>query len=63
MRGDTMIQTSEGVWQHGDWTITIWHGQRINLWVWRATSKTDHRKGVVQALSEESAAELIEAEL
>ncbi len=58
-----MIQTDDGTWHWGDWVITIWQGKRLDLWHWRATSHMEHRKGVVQALSEEDAASLIEAEL
>ena len=61
--GGEMIQTSEGAWQHGEWTVTVWMAATEGMWHYRATSRSNHKKGIVQAWSEESAADMVALEL
>ncbi len=58
-----MIQTSEGVWQHGEWTVTVWMADTEGMWHYRATRKEQHVKDIVNAWSEGSAADMVALEL
>ncbi len=61
--GGKMIQTSEGVWSWNGWTITVWLAATEGMWHYRATSRSDHKKGIVQAWDEQSAADMVALEL
>ena len=59
-----MIQTDDNTWTHKGWIITIWQGQTVGLWEYRASRPgSPHKHSFVQAWSEESAAEMVALEL
>ena len=59
-----MIQTPDGNWEHNGWVITVWQGQTVGLWEYRASrAGSPHRHDFVQAWSEASAADMVALEL
>ena len=59
-----MIKTDEGTYTHNGWVITIWQGQTVGMWEYRASrAGSPHKHDFVQAWDEQSAADMVALEL
>ena len=58
-----MIKTDEGTYTHNGWVITVWQGQTVGMWEYRASRGKEHLRDFVQAWDEQSAAAMVALEL
>lgn len=53
----TPTSLGDGVYEWEGWSITVWEGKMFGFWWFRATKGQRHRKEIVLAWDEESAAQ------